>query len=152
MTAPPADGEGAVRAMRLALRNSGIPPSAVDYINAHATSTPLGDAAENRAIKTVMLGPEGKGGAGEINVSSTKGAVGHLLGAAGAVEAVFSVKAIEQGWMPGTVGLEEVDPGEGFDCNYLKRGGRGAKVDVVVSNSFGFGGTNASLCFARFKG
>ncbi len=95
MTAPPSDGEGAFRAMRMALKNSGITPSKVDYINAHATSTPLGDVAENRAIKKLMLETDqGKMKAGDVNVSSTKGAVGHLLGAAGAVEALFSVLAI----------------------------------------------------------
>ncbi|KAI4133372.1 MAG: hypothetical protein LQ338_000272 [Usnochroma carphineum] len=95
ITAPPPDGGGAVRAMKLALKHAALPPSKVDYINAHATSTPLGDAAENRAVKTLMLEThEGKQKAREINVSSTKGAVGHLLGAAGALEAVFSVLAI----------------------------------------------------------
>lgn len=91
MTAPREDGQGPRHAMRNALRHAGIKPSAVDYVNAHATSTPLGDAAENRAIKELLLGENGKARASEINISSTKGAIGHLLGAAGSVEAIFSV-------------------------------------------------------------
>ena len=91
MTAPREDGEGPRRAMQHALRNAGLKPSSVDYVNAHATSTPLGDAAENRAIKDVLLGEHGKSRASEINVSSTKGAVGHLLGAAGSAEAIFTI-------------------------------------------------------------
>ena len=94
MTAPREDGQGPRLAMKNALRHAGIKPGAVDYINAHATSTPLGDAAENRAIKALLLGEEGKSSAFEINVSSTKGAVGHLLGAAGSVEAIFTVLGI----------------------------------------------------------
>lgn len=94
MTAPPTSGSGAYRAMRLALRHASLAPSAVDYVNAHATSTPLGDAAENRAIKALMLGNEGKTNAAEVNISSTKGAMGHLLGAAGAIESIFSILAI----------------------------------------------------------
>ena len=150
MTAPPADGDGAARAMRRALAHAGVRPGAVDYINAHATGTPLGDAAENRAVRRVMLGAEGKERAEEVNVSSTKGAVGHLLGAAGAVEAVWSVMAIEEGVMPPTVNLRDLD--DGFDCNYVPREAQARRVDVVLSNSFGFGGTNASLCFARYTG
>jgi 3-oxoacyl-[acyl-carrier-protein] synthase II len=96
LTAPLADGSGAYRAMKQALKNAKIAPLAVDYINAHATSTPLGDAAENVAIKTLMLGPEGKMKAAEINVSSTKGAIGHLLGAAGSIEALFTVLALHE--------------------------------------------------------
>jgi 3-oxoacyl-[acyl-carrier-protein] synthase II len=94
MTAPRADGHGPYLAMKHALRHAGIKPSSVDYINAHATSTPLGDAAENRAIKDLLLGEGGKSKASDINISSTKGAIGHLLGAAGSVEAVFTVLAI----------------------------------------------------------
>ena len=96
MTAPREDGEGPYLAMKRALKHAKLAPSAVDYVNAHATSTLLGDAAENRAIKTLMLGPEGRKQASEINVSSTKGAVGHLLGAAGAVETIFTVLAIHE--------------------------------------------------------
>jgi len=94
MTAPRADGHGPYLAMKHALRHAGLKPSSVDYINAHATSTSLGDAAENRAIKDLLLGEGGKSKASEINVSSTKGAIGHLLGAAGSVEAIFTVLAL----------------------------------------------------------
>lgn len=95
MTAPKENGEGAFMAMKKALKQAQLPPSAVDYINAHATSTIIGDAAENAAIKSLLLGPEGKQKAKDVNISSTKGAVGHLLGGAGAIEAVFSTLAIE---------------------------------------------------------
>ncbi len=149
LTAPPPGGEGAYRAMKLALKNAGVRPKEVGYVNAHATSTPLGDAAENKAIKRLILGDEGWRTAGEVNISSTKGAVGHLLGAAGAVEGVFSVKAIEEGVLPPTLNLREVDGGE-FDCNYVGKVKQERRVDAVLSNSFGFGGTNASLCFKRF--
>jgi 3-oxoacyl-[acyl-carrier-protein] synthase II len=94
MTAPREDGQGPRLAMKHALRHAGLEPSAVDYVNAHATSTPLGDAAENRAIKELLLGENGKEKAAQINVSSTKGAIGHLLGAAGSVEAIFTVLAL----------------------------------------------------------
>lgn len=177
MTAPPPDGEGALRAMKLALKNAGVRPGEVDYINAHATSTPLGDAAENRAIKTLMLGADagGKKRSEEVKVSSTKGAVGHLLGAAGAVEALFSVLAIRdvstltifrrscltkgktlltlgpraQKIMPPTLNLTE-SGGPEFNCDYIPLKAQQAQVDVVLSNSFGFGGTNASLCFKKY--
>ena len=151
LTAPPPDGNGAYRAMRMALRKSGCPPSRVDYINAHATSTPVGDAAENRAIKKLMLGEDGKAGAEEVCVSSTKSAVGHLLGAAGALEAMFGVLAIQNGLVPPTLNLEQVEDEE-FNCNYVPGRTQERNVEVVLSNSFGFGGTNASLCFQKYKG
>ena len=150
LTAPPSDGNGAYRAMRMALKHADCLPSGVDYINAHATSTPLGDTAENRAIKRLMLGEEGKVKAGDVCVSSTKGAVGHLLGAAGAVEAIFGVLAIRDQVVPPTLNLEDVE-GKEFDCNYVPGGMQKKDVDVVLSNSFGFGGTNASLCFRKYK-
>lgn len=96
ITAPREDGEGPYLAMQRALRNANVKPSAVDYVNAHATSTQLGDAAENRAVKKLLLGEDGKRSASEINISSTKGAIGHLLGAAGSVEAIFSVLAVHE--------------------------------------------------------
>lgn len=100
MTAPKENGEGAYMAMKKALKQAQLPPSAVDYVNAHATSTIVGDAAENAAIKSLLLGPDGKDKAQDVNISSTKGAVGHLLGGAGAIEAAFSVLAIQDvsGW------------------------------------------------------
>ena len=152
LTAPPRDGNGAVRAMKAALKHAQSAPAKVDYINAHATSTPLGDFAENRAIKTLMLGEQGLSRAEDINVSSTKGAIGHLLGAAGAVEALFAILAIRDGVMPPTLNLRNALREEGFDCNYVPLEKQERKVNVVLSNSFGFGGTNASLCFKRFEG
>ncbi|KAK8202176.1 Mitochondrial beta-keto-acyl synthase [Zalaria obscura] len=152
MTAPREDGEGPFLAMKRALKNAGIKPAAVDYVNAHATSTVLGDAAENRAIKTLLLGEDGKRHAQEINVSSTKGAVGHLLGAAGAVEAIFTVLAIQEGVLPPTLNLTQPgDPPEEFDCNYVPQTAQQHQVEVALSNSFGFGGTNASICLAKYE-
>jgi len=140
ITAPPEDGEGARLAMSSAIRDAGIPPSEVDYINAHATSTGLGDLAETVAIKRT-LGEHAK----KVAVSSTKSMTGHLLGAAGVVEAIFSILAIRDGILPPTINLE--NPDEGCDLDYVPRTARKARVRVALSNSFGFGGTNGSLVF-----
>ncbi|THC91413.1 hypothetical protein EYZ11_009123 [Aspergillus tanneri] len=149
MTAPKENGEGALMAMRRALRNAQLQPALVDYVNAHATSTVVGDAAENAAIKSLLLGPEGKRHAADVNISSTKGAIGHLLGGAGAVEAVFTILAIQQNVMPPTINLERVV--DGFDCNYAPEKAQERRIDVALTNSFGFGGTNSSLCFSRLS-
>ncbi|KAF4553415.1 Beta-ketoacyl synthase-like protein [Elsinoe fawcettii] len=150
MTAPREDGEGPLLAMRKALKHAGLSPSAVNYINAHATSTLLGDAAENAAIKTFMLGDHGLQKASDINVSSTKGAIGHLLGAAGAVEAIFTMLAVHENVLPPTINLDQAgDPRDKFDCNYVPKYAQQQEVKVALSNSFGFGGTNASLCLAK---
>ncbi|MCJ1434960.1 Mitochondrial beta-keto-acyl synthase [Xylographa pallens] len=151
ITHPPRNGSGAYRAMRRALSTAQIPPSKVDYINAHATSTPLGDSAENAAIATLMMGEEGleKGKEQEVCVSGVKGALGHLLGGAGAVEAVASVLAIRDNIVPPTLNLTSPDRAE-FKFNYVPLKAQDKKVDVVLTNSFGFGGTNACLCFRRF--
>ncbi|KAF2191473.1 ketoacyl synthase domain-containing protein [Zopfia rhizophila CBS 207.26] len=150
MTAPRKDGQGPLLAMKHALRHAGLKPSSVDYINAHATSTVLGDAAENRAIKDFLLGECGKEKASEINVSSTKGAIGHLLGAAGSVEAIFTVMGLYHNILPPTLNLDNPgSPSEDFNCNYVANSAQQKPVHVALSNSFGFGGTNASLCFRK---
>lgn len=147
MTAPREDGAGALLAMRRALRAAGVRPREVGYVNAHATSTVIGDAAEAAAIGTLMLGEEGVERKGDVTVSSTKGAMGHLLGAAGAVEAIFAVLAIKEGVVPPTLNLHRPDPDRGF--NYVPLHAQDKSVDVAISNSFGFGGTNATLVFAK---
>ncbi|KAF1939082.1 3-oxoacyl-synthase-like protein [Clathrospora elynae] len=150
MTAPREDGQGPHLAMKHALRHAGLKPGDVDYINAHATSTMLGDAAENRAIKELLLGEGGKSKASEINVSSTKGAIGHLLGAAGSVEAIFTVLGMHHNVLPPTLNLSNPgDPADEFDCNYVANAAQQQVTNVALSNSFGFGGTNASLCFRK---
>ncbi|KAL2814070.1 thiolase-like protein [Aspergillus cavernicola] len=147
MTAPKENGEGAMLAMKKALRNARFEPSAVDYVNAHATSTVVGDAAENAAIKALLLGPGGKGKADDVNISSTKGAVGHLLGGAGAIEALFTVLSIHENVMPPTLNLDRL--ANGFDCNYAPNQAQERQIEVALTNSFGFGGTNSSLCFSK---
>ncbi len=140
VTAPAEDGSGGFRAMKAALRNAKIDVDRIDYVNAHGTSTPLGDEIEHGSVKR-LLGNH----APTVAMSSTKSAIGHLLGAAGAVEAIFSVKAIQTGIMPPTLNLE--NPSDGCDMNLIPKTAQERKVNYALSNSFGFGGTNASLIF-----
>lgn len=142
MTSPPEDGSGALAAMRNTLKDAGISADAVDYINAHGTSTPAGDLAESRAIET-LLGSAAK----NVAVSSTKSMIGHLLGAAGAVEAIFSVLAIRDQVAPPTINLD--NPAPGCELNYVPHTAQQRTVQHALSNSFGFGGTNGSLLFSR---
>ena len=142
MTAPSEDGEGAARCMAAAIRDAGVGADRIGYLNAHGTSTPLGDLAETMAIKRA-LGDH----AGRTMVSSTKSMTGHLLGAAGGVEAIFSVMALHTGIIPPTINLDA--PSEGCDLDYVPNVAREAKIDVVMSNGFGFGGTNGTLVFGR---
>ena len=144
MTSPPENGEGAMRCMRNALRNSGINLSDVQYINAHGTSTQLGDIAETIAFKT-LFGDH----VNRIAISSTKSMTGHLLGAAGGVEAVFTVLAIHNQIAPPTANLATPDPR--CDLDYVPRSARNIKINVALSNSFGFGGTNGTLVFRRLS-
>lgn len=142
MTAPSEDGDGAYRCMRNALKDAGLTPEAVDYINAHGTSTPLGDIAETIAVKR-LLGEHAKRAA----VNSTKSMTGHLLGAAGGVEAVFTILATHHQVSPPTINLQNPDPQ--CDLDYVPNAARDMQVRVAMSNSFGFGGTNGSLVFGR---
>ena len=142
MTAPSEDGDGAFRCMRNALKDANLETSAVDYINAHGTSTPLGDVAETKAVKR-LLGAR----AGKVAVNSTKSMTGHLLGAAGGVEAVFSALALRDQVSPPTINLRTPDPE--CDLDYVANAARKMPIRVALSNSFGFGGTNGTLVFAR---
>ncbi len=142
MTAPSENGEGPARCLVAAMKDAKVNPSDVQYLNAHGTSTPQGDIAETLAIKRA-LGDH----AYKLMVSSTKSMTGHLLGAAGGVEAIFSVLAIHHGIVPPTINLD--NPGEGCDLDYVPNVAREAKIDVAVSNGFGFGGTNGTLVFKR---
>ena len=145
ITAPPEDGNGARRAMQAAMRDAGLNPEDVHYVNAHATSTQLGDVAETLAIKGA-LGDAAR----RTAVSSTKSVTGHLLGAAGVVEAIFSVLAIRDQIAPPTTNLH--NPGEGCDLDYVPLTARQIRIDAALSNSFGFGGTNGTLALKRFTG
>ena len=141
ITAPAEDGSGGFRAMRMALKRAGLNPEDIDYVNAHGTSTPLGDEIELGAVKR-LFGDH----AYKISMSSTKSAVGHLLGAAGSVEAIFSILAMRDGVVPPTLNLD--NPSEGCDIDLVPKQAKQRKVRHALSNSFGFGGTNASLIFA----
>ncbi|MCK9419314.1 MAG: beta-ketoacyl-ACP synthase II [Nitrospirae bacterium] len=144
ITSPAPNGEGAARCMKMAIKDAGINPADVGYINAHGTSTKYGDELETLAIKTVF-GDD----AYRIPASSTKSMTGHLLGAAGGVEAVISVLALDRGVLPPTINLENPDPE--CDLDYIPHTARQVQVEIAMSNSFGFGGTNACLVFRRFR-
>ncbi len=145
ITAPSPDGDGAVRCMRMALKDAGIHPEEVDYINAHGTSTPLNDFTETIAIKKVF-GEHAK----KIPISATKSMTGHLLGAAGSTEAVFTLLSIRDGILPPTINYEEPDPQ--CDLDYVPNVARNQSLTIAMSNAFGFGGTNATLIFKKFTG
>jgi 3-oxoacyl-[acyl-carrier-protein] synthase II len=142
MTAPPEDGDGGYRAMRNALKDAALEAASVDYINAHGTSTPLGDVAETIAVKR-LLGEHAR----KVAVNSTKSMTGHLLGAAGGIEAVFSILAVRDQVSPPTINLRTPDPA--CDLDYVPNAARKMPIRVALSNSFGFGGTNGSLVFAK---
>ena len=139
MTEPDPSGSNPARAMKMAFKDAGIEPGDVDYINAHGTSTPLGDASETKVIKLAL----GEENAAKTPVSSTKGATGHCLGASGAVEAVFTTLAVTEDMLPPTINYETPDPE--CDLDYIPNEARKAEVKVAVSNSFGFGGHNACI-------
>ena len=143
MTSPPPDGSGAALAMKCALRDAGITPEQVGYINAHGTSTPAGDIAETQAVKSIF-----KENANKVMVSSTKSMIGHLLGAAGAVESIFTVQALHDQSIPPTINLD--NPADGCDLDYVPHTARQVKnLEYALCNSFGFGGTNGSVLFKK---
>ncbi len=144
MTAPPENGSGAAASMAHAISDSGLNPEQIHYINAHGTSTPAGDIAESNAVKRVL-----GAAASATRMSSTKSMIGHLLGAAGAVEAIFSVLAIRDQVAPPTINLD--NPSEGCDLNYVAHQAQQIKIDAAMSNSFGFGGTNGTLVFSKLS-
>ena len=145
LTAPDPDGEGAARCMQMALRSAGLDPENIDYINAHGTATPQGDICETKAVRKVF-----KEHADSLVVNSTKGATGHMLGAAGAVEMILTAKALQTGIAPPTINLENPDPE--CDLDYVPNEAREMEIDAALSNSFGFGGHNATIAATKFTG
>ena len=144
MTAPAPEGEGAARCMKMALKSAGMQGTEISYINAHGTSTPQGDVAETQAIKSVF-GDHAR----KLVVTSTKGALGHMLGAAGAVESVICVKAIQNNIVPPTINLDNQDPE--CDLDYAPHKSRELQVNAILNNSFGFGGHNATVLMRKFN-
>jgi len=144
ITAPSPNGEGAARCMQITIDDAGIKAGDIDYVNAHGTSTPMNDLSETMAMKTVF-----KEHVKKLAVSSTKSMTGHLLGAAGGVESIYSILAIKNGIIPPTINYDEPDPE--CDLDYVPNVARKQNVRIVMSNSFGFGGTNASLIFKSFE-
>ena len=144
MTAPRPDGSGGAKAMEMALADGGVKPDEVDYINAHGTSTPLNDASETTAVKAVF-GDH----AYQLAISSTKSMTGHMLGAAGAVEALFCAKTLQEGYLPATINYQVPDPA--CDLDVVPNQGRSADVRYALSNSLGFGGHNGSLLFKKWE-
>ena len=142
ITSPTEDGDGAYRCMAAAIKRAGISPSDIDYVNAHGTSTPLGDEIELKAVERIMGNASAK-----LSMSSTKSAIGHLLGAAGAVEAIFSLLALRDGAVPPTINLD--NPSVETAIDLVPHKAKQKQIDTVLSNSFGFGGTNASIIFRR---
>jgi len=145
LTAPDPEGRGAARCMQMALRSGGLDLDNIDYINAHGTSTPQGDICETKAIRTVF-----KEHADSLAVSSTKGATGHMLGAAGAAEMILTAKALQTGILPPTINLENQDPE--CDLDYVPNEARECEIAAALSNSFGFGGHNATVAATKFTG
>jgi 3-oxoacyl-[acyl-carrier-protein] synthase II len=146
VTEPDPSGENPARAMTMAMADAGINSDEIDYINAHGTSTPLGDASETRVIKLAL----GEENARKTPVSSTKGATGHCLGASGGIEAIFTILAVNRDTLPPTINYDEPDPE--CDLDYIPNESREAEVKVGVSNSFGFGGHNACIVVREFRG
>ena len=150
ITAPDAQGRGAMRAMKWAMRDAGVNPDQVDYINAHGTSTPLGDAAEVAAVMTLFGDHAIKSKGGKLKMSSTKSMVGHCLGASGGVEMLACIGALRHGVVPPTINLDNPDPT--FDIDLVPHTARDARVRVCLNNTFGFGGHNVSLVLGKYDG